>query len=84
MFSVVLGVATVRIVGILLAVLTREGPEAWFGHSIWIGFGSTVAIAELWIRYTRPSSRRMAATSLTIVGADERSSVAAVPPPQSI
>lgn len=72
MFSVVLGVSTVRIAGTLLAVLTREGPEAWFGHSIWIGFGSTVAVAELWIRHTRPSSQRMA-TGLTIVGTDERS-----------
>ena len=84
MFSVVLGIGTVRIVGILLAVLTRDGPEAWFGYSVWIGFASTVAIAELWIRYTRPSSRRMPATGLTIVGADERSSVAAAPPPQSM
>jgi uncharacterized membrane protein len=58
MFSVALGIATVRIAGIVLAVLTRQGPEVWFGHSVWIGFGGTVAMAELWIRYTRPSSRR--------------------------
>lgn len=57
MLAVALGVSTVRLVGTLLAVSTRQGPEAWFGHAVWIGFGSTLAVAELWIRRTRESER---------------------------
>lgn len=53
MFSVAIGISTVRIVGIVLAVVTREGPESWFAQSVWIGFALTVAAAELWIRSTR-------------------------------
>lgn len=54
MLGIALGVSTVRLVGIALALLTREGPHVWFGLSIWIGFALTLAVAEVWIRATRP------------------------------
>lgn len=53
MFSIAIGVSTVRLVGFPLLLLTRKGPEAWFGHSIWLGFGLTLLAAELWIAATR-------------------------------
>lgn len=56
MLGVALGVSTVRLVGIALALLTREGPQVWFGLSVWLGFALTLAAAELWIRGTRPRS----------------------------
>jgi len=54
MLGIALGVSTVRLVGIALALLTREGPHVWFGLSVWLGFALTLAVAELWIRGTRP------------------------------
>lgn len=60
LFAVALGVSTVRLAGTVLAVLTLEGPEAWFGHSVWIGFGLTVAFAEWWIRRTRTNVSQLA------------------------
>jgi hypothetical protein len=54
MWGVALGVAMQRVVGTILLFVTREGPDLWFGPSIWIGFGITVAVAELWIRRTAP------------------------------
>jgi uncharacterized membrane protein len=53
MFAVAIGVASVRVAGIILAFITLKGPEAWFGYSVWIGFVVTVAAAEWWIRRTR-------------------------------
>ncbi|HUO84907.1 MAG TPA: DUF2306 domain-containing protein [Thermoanaerobaculia bacterium] len=56
MCGVAFGVSTVRLVGIALALVTREGPETWFGASVWIGFVITTAAAELRIRGTRGSA----------------------------
>ncbi len=57
MFAVAIGVSVVRLVGSVWAAITLQGPETWFGYSVWIGFGVTVAAAELWIRRTRPAER---------------------------
>lgn len=54
MFAVAIGVSVVRLVGSVWAAITLQGPDAWFGYSVWTGFGVTVAAAELWIRRTRP------------------------------
>ncbi|HVT45985.1 MAG TPA: DUF2306 domain-containing protein, partial [Thermoanaerobaculia bacterium] len=64
MCAVALGVSTVRLCGIVLAIATKEGPEVWFGYSVWLGFTITVWVAELWIRHTRgvPNSARPAGT----------------------
>lgn len=58
MLAIALGVGAVRIVGILLALLTREGPAAWFGASVWIGFASAATVAELWIRRSRRAPQK--------------------------
>ena len=53
MFSIAIGISAVRLVGAVFLVVLRQGPEAWFGESVWIGFGLTFGAAELWIRRTR-------------------------------
>jgi uncharacterized membrane protein len=58
MFSIGLGIATVRVVGLLLLVVTRSSFRESAGTAFWVGWLSTFAAAELWIRYTRP--RRVA------------------------
>jgi uncharacterized membrane protein len=63
MFSVAIGVSVVRIWGLLLAVATRDGPAAWFGASVWLGFTTAVLVAEIWIRSVRRS-----APASTLVG----------------
>ena len=60
MFSIGLGIATVRVVGLLLGVVTRSSFSELAGTAFWVGWLSTFAVAELWIRYTRP--RRVALT----------------------
>lgn len=50
MFSIAIGVSAVRLVGAVFLVVLGRGPEAWFGESVWIGFGLTFGAAELWIR----------------------------------
>jgi uncharacterized membrane protein len=58
MFSIGLGIATVRVVGLLLLVVTRSSFQESAGAVFWLGWVSTFAVAEVWIRYTRP--RRVA------------------------
>jgi uncharacterized membrane protein len=53
MFGVAIAVSMVRLTGIFLAVVTREGPDAWFAAAVWIGFSLTAGCSELWIHYTR-------------------------------
>lgn len=55
-WAVALGVSMQRMAGVVLLVLTRTGPDTWFGPSIWIGFATTVALGEYWIRRTRAVS----------------------------
>lgn len=64
MFSIGLGIATVRIVGLLLFAITRSSFQESAGTAFWIGWVSTFAVAELWIRYTRP--RRVAVRSTPV------------------
>lgn len=53
MVAVALGVSMVRLSGLGLMLMLHEGPEVWFGLSVWIGFSITSAAAEVWIRSTR-------------------------------
>ncbi|MGH9457128.1 MAG: DUF2306 domain-containing protein [Thermoanaerobaculia bacterium] len=66
MAAVGLGVSLVRLAGIVLAILTMEGPAVWFAASNWIGFTLAVVAAELWIRRTRaaPVTRLAAAPAM--------------------
>jgi len=55
-FAVVVGVATVRLVGgVFDVVLAPTGipPATLFVLSIWTGWALTMGAAESWIRYTR-------------------------------
>ena len=54
MFSIGLGISTVRIVGlVLLLIIPTRSLELRTGLSFWIGFALTFAAAEFWIRHTR-------------------------------
>jgi uncharacterized membrane protein len=54
MFSIGLGISTVRIVGLFLfAIIPTRPLELRIGLSFWIGFALTFAAAEFWIRHTR-------------------------------
>ena len=53
-FAIALGVSVVRLVGLAIVLITGGRPALWFAHSVWIGFFLTLAVAELWIRGTRP------------------------------
>lgn len=63
--GVALGVATVRIVGAVIAIVTVTGPEAWFGLSLWIGFASTSVAAEYAIRLRRREAREDASVPVS-------------------
>lgn len=54
MFSIGLGISTVRIVGLLLlVVIPARSLELRTGLSFWLGFALTFAAAEFWVRHTR-------------------------------
>ena len=56
MFSIGLGISTVRIVGlVLLPIIPTRSLELRTGLSFWIGFALTFAFAEFWVRHTRRS-----------------------------
>ena len=65
-FSIGLGIATVRIVGLLLFAITGARFQDMAGFSFWGGWVSTFAAAELWIRHTRP--RRVAVSVIPVRG----------------
>jgi uncharacterized membrane protein len=55
-FAVAVGIATIRVVGMVLDVLLTPsgvGPADAFVLSLWTGWILTLAAAEAWIRYTR-------------------------------
>jgi len=66
MFSVGLGIATVRVVGLCVTAITGAGFHESAGTVFWVGWASTFAAAELWIRHTRtrPADERAAAVSV--------------------
>jgi uncharacterized membrane protein len=61
MFSLGLAIGTIRVVGLMLFPLNRIGFQDTHvgfhesaGTVFWIGWASTFAVAEMWIRRTRP------------------------------
>lgn len=52
-FALGLGVATIRVVIVLLQSLAGLAFEDVFGASFWVGLGANLAVAEAWIRHTR-------------------------------
>ena len=53
MFAIGLGIATVRIIGLILVVITRSSFQELAGTAFWLGWLLTLAAAEWWIRRTR-------------------------------
>lgn len=53
MFSVAVGITIVRLVDGVLFAFTTTGPLEAIWLSFWIGGALSLAVAELWIRYTR-------------------------------
>ena len=56
-FSLAMGVATVRVYFLLLGALTGLSFEETFGASFWLGFGTNLLVAEVWINHTRAAGR---------------------------
>lgn len=74
MFAVGLGIATVRIIGLILVLLTRSSFQDSAGTAFWLGWLLTLAVAEWWIIRTRArqailvvSAARAAATQAELV-----------------
>lgn len=61
MVSVGVGIAGVRVIGLPLMVVTGLRPLALLGTSFWLGMGTTLLAAELWIRWTRVRNAQLAA-----------------------
>ena len=54
MFSIGIGISTIRVVGAALAlIIPASSPESRIALSFWIGFMLSAAAGELWIRNTR-------------------------------
>ncbi|HEU5251388.1 MAG TPA: DUF2306 domain-containing protein [Thermoanaerobaculia bacterium] len=59
-FAIAIGIATVRVVAAVLDLALTPagvGPSKIFVLSLWIGWGATLAAAEIWIQHTRPATR---------------------------
>lgn len=65
MVAMALGVVGVRLWALPLAALTREGPATWFSHSVWLGFATSVLVAEGWIRLS-PRSREVVSSNAAV------------------
>jgi hypothetical protein len=62
-FAIAIAISTVRVVAVVLDVaLTPAGirPPDVFALSVWTGWVTTVGVAELWIRFTRPGRDALA------------------------
>lgn len=69
MFSIGLGIATVRVVGLILFAITGARFQDMAGLSFWTGWVSTLVAAELWIRHTRPRKDIVRGTPIRAMGA---------------
>ena len=65
MVAVALGVVVVRLWALPLAMLTGEGPATWFSYSVWLGFTTSVLVAEGWIRLS-PRSREVVPSTAAV------------------
>ena len=69
MFSIGLGIATVRIIGLVLFAITGARFQDLAGLSFWTGWVSTFVVAELWIRHTRPRKITVRGAPIRAMGA---------------
>lgn len=49
-FAIALGVSTIRVIAAVLQLFVRTTPERTVTISFWLGWGVTLAAAELWLR----------------------------------
>ena len=56
MIAMAIGIGTVRLVSVGIVLLVRATFVTQFVLSMWIGWVLSIALAELWIRHTRPSA----------------------------
>ena len=56
-FALAMGVASIRVFIALFTILTDLGLEQVFGTSFWLGFGTNMLAAEVWINMTRRSGQ---------------------------
>ena len=57
-FALAMGVASIRVYILLLTALLNLDFEEVFGTSFWLGFGTNLLAAEVWINLTRGTPRR--------------------------
>ena len=69
MFSIGLGIATIRVISLILLATTRISFQESAGMVFWIGWLSTFAAAELWIRHTRPRRLAVRGVRVRVAGA---------------
>jgi uncharacterized membrane protein len=69
MFSIGLGIATIRVVGMILFAITHNSFHESAGTAFWIGWVSTFVAAEWWIRRTRPQRVAVSGTAVRATGA---------------
>jgi len=55
-FSLAMGVASIRVTIGLFTALSDLGIEEVFGTSFWLGLGTNLLVAEAWINHTRSAS----------------------------
>lgn len=54
MLAMAIGIGTVRVVSLAVVLIVRARWETTFVISMWTGWLLSIAVAEAWIRYTRP------------------------------
>jgi uncharacterized membrane protein len=68
MFSIGIGISTVRVIGLVVYAITGASFEVMAGASFWLGWSLTFAAAELWIRHTRPQRIALSDATVTATG----------------
>ena len=68
MFSIGIGIATIRVVALVLFAITHARVETLAGLSFWIGWVFSFGAAELWIRHTRPQRVALRDATVTATG----------------
>jgi hypothetical protein len=75
MFSIGIGISSVRLVGLVLLLIIPTSPlELRTGLSFWIGFALTFVAAEFWVRHTRPPglTEQLRTNAAQLVGRERR------------
>jgi hypothetical protein len=55
-YGIALGISTIRVIGSLLQTFTAMPVRTLIPVMFWVGWGVTLAAAEMWVRMTRATS----------------------------